>query len=199
MLTIVTPNANRDLTDLANLKAEIGTDSGFDDTQLGKFITQASNIIAQYCNRVFAIETVAETFRFGTFGAHNLMLSRYPITEVVSIIEVETTLTGPDYGLDPETGILDRFDSSDRVSCWQSGKTVITYKAGYTLPTGLPAGIEHACILLVKQFVASGDRDPMVRAEGNDGVGTTEFFSGGGTGLPPEVEGLISAHRKPNS
>jgi hypothetical protein len=110
-----------------------------------------------------------------------------------------TTLAAGGYELDLQTGIIDRLSNAGCPMHWLPGVTVITYKTGYTLPTGLPQGIEHACILLVKQFIASGDRDPMVRSEGNDGVGSTEYFSGGGAGLPPEVEGLICSHRKPNT
>lgn len=198
MLTVTDANTDRDLTTLAAVKAELGDDVGVSDDQLGRFITQASNVIAKYCNRVFAIETVEETFRFNSSAA-GLMLARYPVTEVVSIVDGETTLAADDYDLDRQTGIIDRLSSSGAISRWCAGKTIIAYKAGFALPAGLPEGIERACITLVKQYVAAGDRDPMVRSEASDGVGSTDYFSGAGTGLPPEVEGLISLHRVPNS
>lgn len=196
-MEIVEANTDRDLTTLAAIKAELG-DAGVSDDQLERFITQASDVIAKYCNRVFAIETVRETFRFN-LSAADIMLARYPVTEVVSIIEGETTLTADDYELNPATGIIHRVSSSGAIWRWRQGKTVVTYKAGFALPDDLPEGIERACITLVKNYAASGDRDPMVRSESSDGVGSTAYFSGEGTGLPPEVEGLISLHRMPNA
>jgi hypothetical protein len=197
MLEIVEANTNRDLTTLAAVKAELG-DAGVSDDQLQRFITQASDVIAGYCNRVFAIETVKETFRFSASAA-DIMLARYPVTEVVSIVEAETTLIADGYEINPATGIIHRVSSSGAIWRWSCGKTVVTYKAGFALPDDLPEGIERACITLVKGYAASGDRDPMVRSETSDGVGSTDYFSGAGTGLPPEVEGLISLHRVPNA
>lgn len=196
-MEIVNANTDRDLTTLTAVKAELG-DAGVSDDQLQRFITQASNVIAGYCNRVFAIETVRETFRFNLSVA-DVMLARYPITEVVSIVEGETTLTADDYELNPATGIIHRLSPSGAIWRWRQGKIVVTYKAGFVLPGDLPEGIERACITLVKNYVASGDRDPMVRSESSDGVGSTDYFSGAGAGLPPEVEGLISLYRAPNA
>ncbi|PSO30212.1 hypothetical protein [Bradyrhizobium sp. MOS002] len=197
MLTVIDDNSNRDLTTLAVVKAELGTTEVSDD-QLSKYITQASDVIAQYCNRVFAVETVAETFRVQPQRSRELMLTRYPITEVVSVVEGGTTLTTDQYEINLQTGIADRISSHGCPIYWCAGQTVVTYSAGYEA-TDIPQAVQHAAILLVKQFVASGDRDPMVRSETSDGVGSTDYFSGGGAGLPPEVQGLISLHVRPNS
>lgn len=196
MLEIVEANTNRDLTTLAAVKAELG-DAGVSDDQLQRFITQASDVIAGYCNRVFAIETVKETFRFSASAA-DIMLRRYPVTEIVSVTMNGQSVDAALYQIDRETGIMDRLECQG-AAAWWSGSVVVTYKAGFALPDDLPDGIERACITLVKGYAASGDRDPMVRSETSDGVGSTDYFSGAGTGLPPEVEGLISLHRMPNA
>lgn len=208
MLTVTQAANSYDLTKLATVKAEIGDND--DDALLSVFITQASNAIAKYCNRVFAKETVAETFRpqarFGYYrspgfsaAADGICLSRYPITQIISIVENDVTLiTDTDFEIDSESGIINRL-CGDRFTSWTHyGKTVVTYTTGYDLPDGLPSGIERACVLLVKQYAASGDRDPMVRSEKTDGIGQTDYFTGADSGFPPEVTGLLMQHRKPS-
>ena len=209
MLIVTVANANRDLTTLATIKDELGVTDSSMDAKLGRYISEASGIIAEYCNRVFAIETVTETLRNGPrrfYSISNpwqgqqqaLILQRYPVVSLVTIFENDVALDPSLYELDAINGEIQRLDSNGQYLLWSAAKIVITYSAGFTLPTGLPSGIERACIMLVKQYAASGDRDPMVQSERNDGIGSTQFFNASGTGLPPEVEGLISIHRKQN-
>jgi hypothetical protein len=196
MLTVIEAAKNRDLTLTATVKAEMGITIRDDDQQIKRLIGQASDVVATYCNRVFATETVAETLR--SFGrSASFMLSRYPVIEVVSVIEAGVSLTADQYEIDLRTGIIDRISASC-ISPWGHGKTVVTYKSGFALPSDLPDGVERATILLVKQYLASGDRDPMVRSESVEGAGSTDYFSGAGTGLPPEVQGLLERHVNPN-
>jgi hypothetical protein len=196
MLSVTEANTDRDLTLLASVKAEMGITDRASDELIARYITQASDIVAKYCNRVFAIETVTDTFRVRS-GAQGLTLSRYPVTEIVSIVEGSTTLTADLYEIDLECGILERLQS-DCIIRWPAGKTVVTYKSGFTLPNGLPDGIERATVLLVKQYLNAGDRDPTVRSETVEGAGSTDYFSNAGLDLPTEVEGLLKPHVKPN-
>jgi hypothetical protein len=196
MLTVTDASKNYDLTRLATVKAEMGIIDRDHDEKLQTMITQASDIVASFCNRVFALETVVETFRV-TSCTQRLILSRYPVTAIVSIVENGTALTADQYEIDLQAGIIERL-ASNCVTRWGSGKTIVTYSAGFHLPDDAPEGVERATILLVKQYAASGDRDPMIRSESIEGAGSTDYFSGANTGLPPEVEGLLTPHRKPN-
>jgi len=196
MLTVVEANTKKDLTRLSHVKAELGVTDRDSDTLIKRYITQASDIVARYCNRVFAIETVTEAFRVRS-GARSLALSRYPVIEIVSILDGDDVLTADDYEIDLESGIIERL-ARNCSTVWPVGKSSITYRAGFTLPDGLPNGIERATILLVKQLIYAGDRDPMVRSEVVDGAGSTDYFSGNSTGLSSEVQGLLEPHVKPN-
>jgi hypothetical protein len=195
MLTITTPADSYDLTTLQAVKAELGVTDTADDEKLAGYISQASDVVAKFCNRVFAQETMSESFRLER-QRDLLILSRYPISEVASVVENDMALTPIDYEFDGENGTLQRL-RSDVAVCWPRGKITITYTAGYALPSDLPLGIERATILLVKQFASNSDRDLMTKRETTEGVRTTEYFYGGDTGLPPEVEGLLIPHRKP--
>jgi hypothetical protein len=208
MLIVNVANTNRDLTTLATIKDELGITDTSLDAKLSRYITEASGIIAEWCNRVFAIETVTETMRNASRRSYSisnpwqgqqqaLILQRYPVVSLISISENDVLLDPSNYEVDAINGEIQRLDSNGQYSLWSAAKIVINYSAGFALPTGLPSGIERACIMLVKQFAASGDRDPMVQSERTDGIGSTQFFNAAG-GLPPEVEGLISIHRKQN-
>ncbi|MEJ0097870.1 MAG: hypothetical protein WDM84_08010 [Bauldia sp.] len=61
MLTVITPAETYDLVTAQAAASALGIDPDADnlDTQ----ITQASDAIAKACNRVFAVEGVAETLR----------------------------------------------------------------------------------------------------------------------------------------
>ncbi|WP_398483555.1 hypothetical protein [Tardiphaga sp.] len=191
MLTVDEANEERDLTTLDAVKAELG-DTSVSDELLRVFITQASEMIATCCNRVFAIETVTETF-YHRDRCSDLLLSRYPITELVSINgkPVETDAVQ----LDKATGVL------FRSAGWWHGINAVKYKAGFALPDGLPSGIERACVDIVVQraAIAGSDRDPSVRSVSVDGVGTREYFnSANSKTITPDIEAMIEPHRKPN-
>ena len=196
MLTVSEADTDRNLTRLDTVKTELGITDGASDEKLEVLIEQASDVVAKYCNRVFALETVAETFRV-RHGTQGLTTGRYPVVEILSIVENGTMLDASDYEVDLEAGIIERL-RSDCLVKWPAGKTVVTYSAGFDLPDGLPEGIERATIELVKQYYASGDRDPLVRSEVVEGAGSTDYFAPSNTGFTSEVEGLLEPHRKPN-
>lgn len=200
-LTIVTPATTFNLTTVAAVRTQLGLTDNSETENLARWISQASDTIAKFCNRIFAEETVAETFRLKRreFG---LLLTRFPASAIVSVVENDTTLTTvSDYELasDGSGGVLNRL-RNDRDSEWPIGKIVVTYTAGYALPNGLPEGIERAAIMLVSQYRNTSDRDPQIRSEAIEGSGSTSYFDGleSQAGLAPEVVGLISKHRKPS-
>lgn len=202
MLTVITPAKSYDLTTVAAVKAEMGITDRDDDAVLSRYIKQASDAVAQYCNRVFPLETVSETFRAAPIPAgyrqSAVMLQRYPVTEVVSVSESGSLLDPSLYEIDADDGTLHRLGDSGNSACWSSGTLIIVYTAGFAIPGGLPNGVERATIQLVKQYAGAGDRDPSVKSERVDGAGTTEYFDGDPTGLPPDVQGLLNFHIKPN-
>jgi hypothetical protein len=63
MLTVVDEASSYDLATLAVVKAALGLTGGEEDATLSALITRASAAIAKYCNRVFAQETIEESFR----------------------------------------------------------------------------------------------------------------------------------------
>lgn len=104
------------------------------------------------------------------------------------------TVVPGDYEVDKAKGILSRLHQ-DRPCWWPSHKIVVTYSAGYDLPTDAPEALQQACIQLVKSYYMASDRDPMVRSESVEDVSASSYFGTSGH-LPPDVAGLLKQFRK---
>lgn len=168
--SLVTPPETSMLTTLATVKDEldIPTIDTSNDTRLTRFITEESDGIARYCNRVFGYATWQDEFRpqrgvrgEGVRGSVNpLKLTKWPLTsaaDVVSVVEtiagVSTPLTaGTDFEIDTGSllpgdegnSLLYRLDQNGNPRTWPAVQIVVIYKAGYALPndddeTGIPA------------------------------------------------------------
>lgn len=194
MITVTVASTNVSLTSLDTVKAELGVVDRSSDDKLKALISQASGVVASYCNRVFGLETVTEIFRVRC-GTHGLIAGRYPIKEITSIVENDIELSADDFEADLEAGIIERLRSGCVVR-WPHGKVTVVYSAGYNLPADVPEPVERATIELVKQFYSSGDRDPLVRSETVEGAGSTDYFAPFTGGFTPEVEALLEPFRK---
>lgn len=191
-----------DLTTVEDVNAELGlTGSTDDDAQTQARITSNSKIIAELCGRVFALQTVRETFRIKGRDSWGdvINLSRYPVADLASLTigGVEADVSG--YEIDYNAGVIYRVHGT-----WPRASEIIAeYSGGYNLPDGAPAPLARACIEFVKlqQFTAA--RDPSIRDiwAGENRVAYSDYYQrfgigGGGSGLPPNVEGLIAPFRR---
>lgn len=203
MLTVITPADSHRLTTLAAIKAELRLSGGADDGFLSDLIDRASATVRRWCGRVFALETVRETFRLSAPVA-TLSLSRWSVVSIVSVTESGNTLTADDFEAEDGEGFLYRLSGSDQRRDWSAGKIVVEYATGYVLPgkpgRTLPEDVEQATLMLVKAGWFARSRDPLVRSEDVSGVLSTTYWVGGfgaGASLPPDVEGLLAPHRQP--
>lgn len=194
MLTIVNAAASPDLASLAVVKAALGIAGTEEDLTLPPLITNASAAIAMACNRTLAAETVEQTFR-SSGGRRGLMLARYPVASITSIMEGGLTLSADDYELDTDSGLVERV-IGDRHACWSSGTIIVTYVAGYEIDE-VPADFVQAVVTLVAQYRSQSGRDPLLRAIDVVDIERLEYFPTTAAGLPAPVLALIEPHRKP--
>jgi Phage gp6-like head-tail connector protein len=219
ILTVVEPATTHDLTTLATVKDELGIRNSKSDARLRRYIREASAQIEQYCNRVFAAETVQEVWeggvhrswwfgytRFANISLQNpevrpLRVRRYPIISVTSIVVDGTALTpSTDFEIDADNGLIFRLYEGDGFrSLWFGERITIVYVGGYALLGSLPYPIEQACLTLIKHRWAARDRDPMLRSLVIPNV-QEETYWVGATGddgaIPPEVAGLLAPYRE---
>lgn len=194
MLTIITPAASNDLTTLDKVKAELGITGTAEDARLTQLISEASAMIAAYCGRTgFGRETLRQTERLeGTCSAIRLDRDLAP---VVSSVTVDgEALASTDYELDGS--LLYRLSASFRIP-WAFGVVVVDYQAGWTLPAGAPADIDRAAQDLVVGLYRAAGRDPAVRQEMVEGVGSTSYFDAraGGGRLPVSADRMPALYR----
>lgn len=170
-----TDDSGPELVTLADLKLEMDITDEDQDAVLQARITRQSKLIAEACNRVFALTYAVETF---TFDANERMKSRqglnlsfYPIMSITQVTEDGVEVT--DYEFDSETGRLWRTGPVGfgwPGQCWGGSVIAVTYSGGYELPDDAPASLQVACIQAVNdsgsnlggqaiQRLADGDQD----------------------------------------
>lgn len=218
--TVLTPAANYDLTTLANIKDDLAipaTDTSSDAT-LARFITEQSQLVAQYCNRVFPIETVQDTitldrdaYPYQVPGQQAvLQLSRWPVVAVNSVVDqviagVSNTLVdGTDYLVDAAHGWLTRIDPATGMPIgWRADQYSVIYQTGLFTPgfSTPPADLEMAVLRLVTARFKARGRDPFLRSQGEPGVGQEQYWIGALPGqsapFPPDIAAVLEKYRVP--
>lgn len=173
MLTVLSAASSYDLATAAAAKEEMEISGTADDAFLARLIRQASSEISGFCDRVFALETVRETFRLDRFplGTESLWrafdeplrVERYPIVEVLSIKEDGQTVDALDYEIDFPTGRIWRL-AGDLRTAWYSLRVEVEYSGGYA-PEDVPGELERVCLDMVKRAYYARSRDPAQRSE----------------------------------
>lgn len=197
ILTVVTPSDTFDLTEIGRVKREMNITDSDRDELLTDLIHEESASFADMCTRVFASETVTETFYIRWLRCEPLSLARYPVTSITSITEDGVTLDPTLYELDAASGLLHRLSAAGSFrSTWMGSRTIVTYVGGYTLLTNLPRKIEAAVITMVKNRWFAKTRDPAVKVEDVVDVARLEYWVGAiGDGLPPDVQDAVDTYR----
>lgn len=212
------------LTTLAAVKQELEIADDSSDAWLTNVIARQSQRIQSYCERVFAIETVTETFyadrgvpqtdltpaweRLGGTRRPSLRLQRTPVigTPAVTLSPASAdpvTLTvATDFIVDAARGVLTRLGTTGRPIFWSPCETAVTYTAGFALPgeqeRTLPVDLEDACIQLVKGRWHGRRRDPQLKSETIDMVGSQTFWvpNPDDPAMPAEVVETLDLYRR---
>ncbi|MEJ6783768.1 hypothetical protein [Aminobacter sp. Piv2-1] len=198
-VTVIEKATDHRLTTPAAVKAELQVTNAANDAYLVTLINQASDAIRTWCGRTFGLETVRERVELDA-ASTSILPDRWPVTELVSVTRSGVVVDVAATELDEDKGLLFRLDGDGNPVDWPAGCLTLTYKAGYVLPNQsgrtLPHDIERAAIALIKSAWFARNRDPLIRSEAVEGAGSTDYFSGTVSRLPPEVENLLIPHRK---
>lgn len=195
MLVVVSPAASTRLTTPGRAREMLGLSADAPSDQLlGRMIDDASRVVSEHCRTVFAEETIRETFVSGA-----AVLSRDPVSEVISVTANGAVIAPGSYVLDGDSLRVDGLES-----CRTSRRQVVVeYRAGYVLPTedasgSLPPPIERATTLIVGAYISTRDRDPLVKSEDVEGVGSVSYWmQGARNALPsPEAESLLAPFKR---
>ncbi|MBR0669962.1 head-tail connector protein [Neoroseomonas soli] len=192
MLEIVTPAATSDLTTLATAKRELGVMDTAQDARIADLIRQASDLVAQWCNRSgFGREMLRQTARLVS-PVDVIVLHRDLGVTITAVTEDGVALAAADY----ERGgvLLYRLREGARAP-WTARLVVVEYQAGFVLPDDAPPALERACLDLLAGLCHGQGRDPAVRNETTEGVGAVGYFEHRGDTLPLPPDRLAALER----
>jgi hypothetical protein len=204
ILTVTTAAKSYDLTELSDVKDELGVKDGASDTVLKRYISSASLAAMQYCNRTFSVETLSEQFlpdywnRLVRGGVKPLQLSRWPLIAVVSVTENAVVLVaGTDYLVDATNGQLTRLDSNAYPCLWRPLPLTVVYSAGYAT---IPLDVEDAIIRMVTRRFSAKGRDPNLKQESVVGILERQWWIATGAesgNLSPDISDVLDNYRVP--
>ena len=184
------------LITLEDAKISLGIPAGdvSSDEHLQWLIDTNSTVIARLCNRIFAKETLIETWRDLT--SRRVYLTHWPVKEE-DIVNVSTNSTDRlDWELDEREGKLSIF--TDRVEPIR-----VTYTGGYELPDEAPMALKQAVALMVAttkatQAAASlsgvrmiSHKESRVMFHSPTTGGSSSGGGGGGSQMQDTVEALL--------
>lgn len=203
LFEVVTPAgsaAARRLTTAAKVQVALRLGS-VDSTLIESLIDAVSGECARFCNlaraaagpvATFGQEVVRATW-LGTDMSRSSILVlpwRTPVTAVSSVVEDGTSLAlNTDFRL-VGGGMLERM-ADDTLVCWSMGKIVVSWTAGWSLPTDVPAELEGQVIEQVKMKYLATDRDPALRSENTPDVWSGSYAVAGGDSIGKS--GLLTA------
>lgn len=198
-LEILTPAASFSLMTIDELKTALGITAATPatDAQWEWLIESNSVAISGLINRVIAYEELKETWR-DVQNQQRIHLSHFPV--VAADIQSVTTHGGTrlDYELEEASGKLQIFaDYKEDV--------VVTYSGGYKLPDDAPMDLKQCCVLMAATWKA---QLAMVQVTGVRMIAHKEarvmFHTpttggpkgGGGAGVPPSVEAILTGYTR---
>lgn len=182
------------LVDLATLKAVLNIDDDVKDMALSRLIDRASASAVAYLQRPLALQTYRERTRLRG-RSRAVCLSVGPIVSIQSItIEGKLLTTLDPLSVARATSRIEDLPLVSACHSWREpGTTIdIVYRAGFTLPGmeepqpdsgeilkcqnfALPDDIAGGCIETVRTLLHASDRDPLLRSENVEGVGSCSW------------------------
>ncbi len=154
VVKIITPAESFALLTRDELKIGLGIAPGdtTQDSLLDQLIDRYSDTVAEICNRVFAKETVQETWRW--LDGRRLFLSHWPVKQA-DLVSVESPrgsiLPASDYELEERSGKISLYGS-------RAEPIVVTYTGGFILPAEAPPALKQAAELLIRADRAEKQR-----------------------------------------
>lgn len=207
-LSLEGPSTVVPLALLADLKADLGITDGTTDTTLAGKLMDASSMVLDYIGRPLLSGEWTEEFVIeGGDLLKEVVLSVRPLVSISSISRNGQAWTSDqleDLVLDKRAGILSHPTPTRRR--WQHGVYCAVYTAGYAPPQvaqdgtvtkgTLPQTISRATVLAAAAMVQGAGRDPNLKSESVQGVGSTSWNIASGTGgLPQQVADMLASYR----
>lgn len=197
------------LASLDNLKADLGITDAQSDMDLQRYLLDATEAVLAYIGRPLIFQARQDQVFVRPFPRTlSLLMTAYPVQKVTAITRNGTALSQDEVDnlvIESETGEIFRPDVERPF--WPSGRYLVSYEAGYSLPsvsddgTLDPGTFPGAIALAVRRVAAAASyaqgRDPTLKSENEQGVGSTSWALPDASlgGLTPEAVGLVQRFR----
>lgn len=198
------PAALAPLASLEDLKADLGITDNAEDARLSSLLLEASDMALAYVGRsimraawrdIIMIEQGERRLR--------LALGRWPLLSITAMSIGSVPLLPEQIealNVDPASALIYPADIGGRL--WSAGSYVIDYTAGYAPPDlddllPLPPNIQRAVRQIASGLWHSTGRDPLLKSESEQGVGSTSWNSSAPAlgGLPQEAASILIPYR----
>lgn len=194
---------------LADLKADLGLADDSSDARLTRLLRDASSMVLAYIGQPILSGLWTEEIVIERADClRQITLSARPLLSLQNVTRNGTDWTAEqikELVIDKRAGLLSC--SPEAWRHWRPGHYVLTYQAGYvppsitqdgTVQTGtLPPVISRAVILTASALWAAGDRDPNLKSESVQGVGSTSWATASGTGgMPQSAADMLASFRE---
>lgn len=189
--------ASTALVDLDDVKADLGLSGTADDAFLSRSIARASAAVVTYIGFHPLVETIEDRFdrESGACGASQLLqLSKFPVVAIAGVTDAEGTLTTDDVRLYARSGTLYRLADTGALSRWSALPVTVTYTAGHAT---IPGDLASAVVQMVRADYHARGRDPAIRTDTVEGIGSWTFFDRtGGAAIPADVAAALDSYRE---
>lgn len=203
MLTVTGPARSRALLSLEEIKAAVGETGTDNDAALTKLGLQVSDAVSSACGIVgdgveiptLKSEDLLDTFRIST-RTMSVTLSRRFVTDIAEVLVGETALGAANYELERSTGVLRYLDDQWREIPFPFGRVAVSYTAGLIT---IPEGLKLATSTLLVEAWSSTFRDPLLRSESHEGLGSSSFYKSSiasPEGWPKAVSDMLVPYRR---
>jgi hypothetical protein len=180
MLTVTEPAEDYQLLTEEELRVAAGLDPTDDshDAALATWGLQAATALASACGLAKAgydisllplrgeapltlkAETFVQTLRVKPgYQYGTLFLARWPVLEIISVMEGSTSLSTDGWELDVAEGSLTRISSGEAI-WWPAGRVTVEYAAGYDT---VPATLKGYASRLTGLYYGTSGADPTER------------------------------------
>jgi hypothetical protein len=203
LMRIITSATVTNLTTLQAVRLELGAAAtSADDLLITAMIGQASAMAAGFANRVFGVEAIEELQDIDPSSCPWLFVDKMPVVDIISCDVEGQPIALPDLETGGHEGTVIMLKDGKMLPAWPAGRTTIRYRAGYVLEgaqRNVPADLERSVIIITKALFHARERDPALRSETVDAVGSWSFQTSGiSRAIPQEAALLLSQYRIPS-
>ncbi|MBF0889625.1 hypothetical protein [Gluconobacter cadivus] len=198
--------ADLPLVSLQSLMDSLSITDGNAGGALADILLRASQAVTSYIGRPLLIADREETIRIRPGDIQlSLKMAVWPVTGITAVLRDGRPLPAPTDGWDYDVtcGILYPSDGQ----FWVAGRYVLQYRAGWVapdqvddggsaIPSTVPADVRSAVLITARALYYAGDRDPLLKSESEQGVGSTSWGTPDASsgGLPSDAAALLSRY-----